>query len=180
MSLREFYKQEVVPQLKDKFGYKNDLEVPHISKVIINVGFGQRSKDKEFVDNLEESLKQITGQKPVFTKAKKSVSSFKIREGMIIGAKVTLRGKRMYDFLEKLIKVSLPRTRDFRGISSKAVDSSGNLTIGLKDNLAFPEIEAQDLDKLHGLEVSVHTATFNREEGWELFKLLGFPFEETK
>lgn len=178
MNLKESYKKEVMPQLKEKFGYQNDLEVPGLDKVVINVGFGQRSKEKEFVDNLEESLKQITGQKPVFTKAKKSVSSFKIREGMVIGAKVTLRGKRMYDFLEKLIKISLPRTRDFRGVSQKVVDSSGNLTIGFKDNLSFPEIEAQDIDKAHGLEVSVHTTASKQEEGLELFKLLKFPFKE--
>ncbi len=178
MSLKEFYKKEVLPQLKEKFGYSNDLAVPGPEKVVVNVGFGRRSKEKEYVDNLEESLKLITGQKPVFTKAKKSISSFKVREGMVIGAKVTLRGKRMYDFLEKLVNISFPRTRDFRGISPKVVDNSGNLTVGFKDNLAFPEIEAQDIEKAHGLEICIHTTAPDKEQGLELFKLLKFPFRE--
>lgn len=180
MNLKELHKTEVKPKLKEEFGYKNDISVPQIVKVVINVGFGAKSKDKEFVDNLEESLKNITGQKPVFTKARKSISSFKVREGMVIGAKVTLRKKKMYDFLDKLLGITFPRTRDFRGISEKGVDDKGNMTIGLKDNLAFPEVEAQDIEKAHGLEVVIHTTADTREEGLQLFRLLGFPFKENK
>ncbi len=178
MSIQEFYKKDILPKLKKDFGFKNDREVPRLEKVVINVGFGKHIKDNEYIKNLEESLVKITGQKPVFTKARKSISSFKIREGMVIGAKLTLRKKRMYDFVEKLLSVTFPRVRDFQGISEKSVDRQGNLTIGFKDNLAFPEIGAQDLDKTHGMEIILKTTAKSREEGLELFRLLKFPFKE--
>lgn len=178
MRLREAYKKEILPQLQEKLGYKNKFQVPQVEKVSINVGFGRHSRDNEYTKNLEESLKKITGQKPLFTKARKSVASFKIREGMVIGAKVTLRGKKMYDFLEKLVNITFPRVRDFRGINEDSVDEVGNITLGLRDNLPFPEIEAQDLETAHGLEVTIKTTAKNKEEGLELFRMLDFPFKK--
>ncbi len=178
MRIKESYQKEIVPEMKKKFGYKNDLTVPKMKKLVVNVGFGRRSKEKDYIENIKKSLSAISGQAPVFIKAKKSISAFKLREGMVIGAKVTLRGNKMYDFVERLVNISFPRVRDFRGISPKCVDRSGNLTIGFKDNFAFPEIEIQDLDKAHGLEVSIDTTAKSKEEGFELFKLLKFPFKE--
>jgi large subunit ribosomal protein L5 len=178
MSLKEKYQKEIIPALKEKFNYSNGFLVPGIKKVVINVGFGRRVKDKDYIDNIEKTLINISGQKPVFTKAKKSISSFKVREGMIIGAMVTLRGERMYNFLEKLVNVSFPRVRDFRGISEKSVDKQGNLTIGFKENTAFPEVKVDDINNIHGLEVIVDSSAKNREEGLELFRMFGFPFKK--
>lgn len=178
MRLQELYKKEVLPKLKDKFGYKNSFQAPKLTRVVINVGVGRQSKEKAFIDNVVSSVTRITGQKPILTKAKKAISAFKIREGLIIGVAVTLRGARMYDFIEKMIKVSFPRIRDFRGISDKQVDRTGNLTIGFRENLSFPEIKAEEVDKIHGLEVCIATTAKTREEGLELFRLLGFPFKQ--
>jgi large subunit ribosomal protein L5 len=178
MTLKEKYQKEIIPELKDKFKYSNNLLVPKVSKVVVNVGFGKRVKDKDYIKNVEKTLIRISGQRPVFTKAKKSISSFKIREGMIIGAMVTLRGDRMYHFLDKLINVTFPRVRDFRGISAKAIDKQGNLTIGFKENSAFPEVKVEDINNVHGLEVIVDSTANNKEEGHELYKLLGFPFKK--
>lgn len=178
MNLREKYQKEIVPELKKKFNYSNILLVPKIKKVVINVGFGKRVKDKDYISVVEKTLTKISGQKPVFTKAKKSISAFKIREGMIIGAMVTLRGQKMYDFLDKLINVSFPRVRDFRGISEKSVDKQGNLTIGFKENTSFPEVKVEDINNIHGLEVVIDSSAENKEEGLEFFSLLGFPFKK--
>jgi len=178
MNLKEKYNKEIVPKLKEQFSYTNNLLVPRIEKVVINVGFGRHSKEKDFISNIEKTLIAISGQKPVYTKAKKSISSFKIREGMIIGAMVTLRGKRMYDFLDKLINVSFPRVRDFRGISEKSVDKQGNLTVGFKENSAFPEVKVDDINNIHGLEIIVDSTAKNKEEGLELFRMFGFPFRK--
>lgn len=178
MRLKERYQKEIIPQLEEKFSYQNEHNVPHLSKVVLNVGFGRFTKEKDYAEQVAQALEKITGQKPVLTKAKKSISAFKVREGATIGAMVTLRGKRMYDFLEKLVGITFPRVRDFRGISDKAVDRNGNLTIGFKDYSAFPEIKVEDVDKIFGLEVSVPTTAKNREEGLELFRLIGFPFKK--
>jgi len=178
MRLKELYKKEIRPKIKEKFGYQNDLAVPRLIKAVVNVGFGRHVKEKEYIAGVEKNLTKITGQKPILTKAKKSISSFKIREGMIIGAKVTLRGERMYDFVEKLINISLARVRDFRGISEKSVDQSGILTVGFREHLAFPEISNEMLENIHGLEVSLIINTKIRDEGLELFKLMGFPFKK--
>jgi large subunit ribosomal protein L5 len=178
MNLKEKYNKEIVPKLKEQFSYTNNLLVPRIEKVVINVGFGRHSKEKDFISNIEKTLIAISGQKPVYTKAKKSISSFKIREGMIIGAMVTLRGKRMYDFLDKLINVSFPRVRDFRGISEKSVDKQGNLSIGFKENTAFPEVRVEDINNIHGLEVIINSSAEIKAEGLELFRLAGFPFKK--
>lgn len=178
MRLQEKYNKEVTVALREKFGFKNVMETPKLLKVVLNVGVGRNSKEQAYIDNVEKTLVAITGQKPVRTKAKKSISSFKVREGMIVGLKVTLRGQRMYDFVEKLINVSFPRIRDFRGISDKLTDNQGNMTIGLKDHLAFPEIGVDDVDNPHGLEICINSSAKNKAEGQELFKLLGFPFKK--
>ncbi|GAG22955.1 unnamed protein product, partial [marine sediment metagenome] len=177
MRLKELYKKQIIPKMREKFGYKNDLAVPKLDKVVVNVGFGRHIKEKDYIGKIESSLARITGQKPVLTKAKKSISAFKVRQGMIIGAMVNLRGQRMYDFVEKLIQVSFPRVRDFRGINKKQVDQEGNLTVGFREHLAFPEIKADEVDNVHGLEVTVVTTAKIREEGLELLKLMGFPFK---
>ena len=178
MRLKEKYKKEIVLKLKEKFGYKNINQVPKITKAVINVGFGRHAKEKAYIEKVVEGLARISGQKPIMTKARKSISSFKIREGMIIGASVTLRGARMYDFVDKLINISFPRVRDFRGISEKIVDRGGNLTVGFKEHLAFPEIKADDVENIFGLEVSLATTAKTREEALEMFKLMGFPFKK--
>jgi large subunit ribosomal protein L5 len=178
MRLKEKYKKEIVPKLEEKFSYSNEHQVPHLNKVVINVGFGRFVKEKDYADEVVKILEKITGQKPILTKAKKSISAFKVREGMVVGGVVSLRGQRMYDFLEKLVNITFPRVRDFRGISDKAVDRTGNLTVGFKDYSAFPEVYLEDIDKVFGLEVSIATTAKNREEGLELFRLLGFPFKK--
>jgi large subunit ribosomal protein L5 len=178
MRLKEYYKKEVLPELKKRLNIQNDLAAPRLSKVVLNVGFGRNSKDKELIKFIAENLAAIAGQKPVLTEAKKAVSAFKIKEGMIIGATVTMRGQRMWDFVERLINVYLPRVRDFRGISEKSVDQSGCLTIGFKDIMAFAEIEVRDLEKLHGLEACIATTAGNHEAGLELYRLLKFPLKK--
>ncbi len=178
MRLREKYQKEIVPQLKEKLGAKNAMLVPRLTKVVINVGVGKHTKEKDFLDAVSKGLTKISGQKSVFTLAKKSISSFKIREGMTVGAKVTLRGQRMYDFVEKLVSITFPRVRDFRGISEKGMDRTGNMTIGFKDQSAFPEVKIEDMDNSFGLEICLNTTAKNREEGLELFRLFGFPFKK--
>jgi len=174
------YKEKVVPALKEQFGYKNIMQVPKVAKVTLNVGYGRNAKDKSFIENVERTLTVISGQKPVHNKATKSISNFKIREGMPIGASVTLRGTRMYDFLDKLVSVTFPRVRDFRGISPNAFDRMGNYTVGFKENIAFPEINADAVEKIHGLQVVITTTARNKEEGFALLKGFGFPFKEKK
>jgi large subunit ribosomal protein L5 len=178
MRLKEYYQKEVLPELKKRLNIKNNLAAPRLNKVVLNVGFGRNNKDKELIKFIEENLTIISGQKPVLNKSKKAISAFKIREGLIIGASVTMRGKRMWDFLERLINIYLPRVRDFRGIDEKSVDRSGCITIGFKDIMPFAEIEVRDLEKLHGLEVCIATTAGNREAGVELFRLLKFPLRK--
>ena len=177
--LREQYNKTIVPELVKKFGYKNKMIAPKIKLVSVNVGMTAANlKDSKYADMVEQTLTQITGQKPVKLKAKKSIAGFKIREGNIIGMKVTLRGDRMWHFLDKLVHVTLPRIRDFRGISTKLVDEQGNLSIGFKEYISFPEIKSDYIERLHGLQVSISTTANNKEEGLELFRLMGFPFQE--
>jgi len=164
--------------MKEKFGFKNEMLIPRLTKVVLNVGFGHHVKEKEFMTSVENGLTKIAGQKVVLTAAKKSISAFKIRDGQLIGAKVTLRGPRMYDFTDKLINIVFPRVRDFRGISEKSVDSTGNLTVGFKDHSAFPEIHAEEIDHIFGLEVCLSTNTNSREKGLALFQAFGFPFKK--
>ncbi len=176
--LSEKYKKEVIPALKEELGYRNDLSVPRLEKVVISMGTGQGLKEPRFNEVAENTLKRITGQKPVKTTAKKSIAAFKIRKGMNIGLKVTLRGKRMYDFVDKLINVSLPRIRDFRGLEAKMFDGQGNINIGFKEHLAFPEIKSDEVEKIHGLEVTIVTTAKTDKEGLALLKKLGFPIKK--
>ncbi len=172
----ENFRKSVIPALQKEFGYKNVWQAPRVMKVTINVGAGRALKDAEFVGSAETTLTRISGQKPVRTKAKKSIAAFKIRQGSVIGLKVTLRRAKMYDFLEKLINVTLPRVRDFHGLSVKAVDATGNMSIGFKEHIAFPEIRSDEIESIHGLEVTISTNAKNKQEGLALFKQLGFPF----
>ncbi len=168
----------MVPSLIKIFGYKNALAAPKLAKAVINVGISAKITDPKYLENVEASLQRLTGQKPVRTQARQSISNFKIRQGQVVGAMVTLRGKRMYDFVDKLIAVTLPRVRDFRGLETKSVDTNGNLNIGFREHLAFPEIKADEIEKIFGLEIAINTTAKNKEEGITLFKLLGFPFRE--
>jgi large subunit ribosomal protein L5 len=175
--LREQYEKKIVPALMERFGYKNRMAVPRLKLVSVNVGMSTNLlKDPKIPETVETTLTRITGQKPVKTLAKKSIASFKVRQGQNIGMKVTLRGARMWHFLEKLIHVTLPRVRDFRGISPKLVDKQGNLSMGFKEYIAFPEIRSDEIEKLHGIQVTVNSTAKSREEGLELFRLMGFPF----
>lgn len=178
MRLVEKYNKEIVPALKDEFAYKNISEVPKMQKVTLNVGINSARRDAKYLDVVEGVLTRISGQKPVKCRAKKSVSNFKLREGMIVGMMVTLRGKRMYDFIEKLINITFPRVRDFRGISIKHIDKQGNLNIGFKEFSPFPEIGADEVENMHGLEVSITTSATKKKEGEKLFRLIGFPFKD--
>ncbi len=178
MKLKELYQKKVKPALKEQLGYTNDMAVPRLLKISLNVGVGRFTKDKTYLDTVANNITRITGQKVIMTKAKKSISAFKVREGTVIGIAVTLRGDRMYDFLEKLINVTFPRVRDFRGVDNKKIDKTGNLSIGFREHIAFPEIKADEVDNVHGLEVNITTTARNREEGLALFQLLGFPFKK--
>ncbi len=178
MTFKENFYKKILPKLKKDLELKNNFLVPRLNKVVVNVGFGKRFKEKDFVENVDKSLQKITGQKPKMNPAKKSVSAFKVREGNIIAASVILRGKRMYDFVEKLVNITFPRVRDFRGIDPKNIDKTGNMTIGFKEHVAFPEIGVEDLDKIFGLEISLDTTAKNKEEALALFKELGFPFKK--
>lgn len=181
--LLEKYNQEVIPEMMKKFGYKNKMAVPKLEKVIVNTGFGREvggktsEEQKKIVDFILEDLSFICGQKAIKTYAKKSIANFKTREGMPIGAKVTLRGKKMTDFLERLIHIALPRSRDFRGISATSADKKGNLTIGIREHIDFPEILTEKAKNIFGLEVTVVTTAKTPQEGLELLKLLGFPIK---
>ncbi len=184
LNLKDKYKSEVVPEMKKKFGYTNDMAVPRIQKVVINTGFGRliggKTKDeqKKISKSILNDLAIIAGQQPVLTKAKKSIAAFKLREGTPIGATITLRRKKMDDFLERLIHIALPRSRDFQGINQKSVDGQGNLTVGLKEHIVFPEILPEKTRNIFGLEITVATTAKNKEEGLELLKLMGFPIKK--
>ncbi len=178
LNLLKKYKDTVVPAMMKEFGYKNVMQVPKVAGVVVNVGYGRNIKEANFADNVAKTLTKITGQKPVHTKSTKSISNFKIREGQEIGAMVSLRGPRMYQFLEKLLNITFPRVKDFRGISDKSFDRQGNYTIGFKENLAFPEVKVEELEKMHGLQVIVKTTARNQAEGRALLKHLGFPFQK--
>lgn len=174
--LKERYESEIRPSLQEKFAYKNVMEIPKLEKVVINMGLGEAVQNPKALDAAVSDLATITGQKPIVTRAKKSIASFKIREGMAIGCKVTLRGQRMYEFVDKLISVSLPRVRDFKGVSDKAFDGRGNYTLGLKEQLIFPEISYDQIDKVRGMDVVICTTAKADEEARELLSLLGAPF----
>lgn len=178
MTLKERYTKEIAPALAKELGIKNPLAVPKVTAVTVSLGASHGLKDPKFLDIAESTLTRIAGQKPVRTKAKKSIASFKIRQGMVVGMRVTLRGPRMWHFLEKLLKVTFPRIRDFRGISAKLIDGRGNVSIGFREFLSFPEIRPDEVERVHGLEVTVSTTAKTRERGQILLKALGFPFKD--
>ncbi|MCG6893842.1 MAG: 50S ribosomal protein L5 [Desulfobacteraceae bacterium] len=175
-NLKAFYESEVVPKLKETFGYKNTMEVPRLQKIVLNMGLGEAIHNIKILDAAVEELAAISGQKPVITRAKRSVAAFKVREGMPIGCCVTLRRNRMYDFFFKMVNVALARVRDFRGLSDRAMDGRGNYTVGIREQIIFPEIDIDKIDKIKGLNVSVVTTANTDEEGRELLRLLGMPF----
>jgi large subunit ribosomal protein L5 len=174
--LKERYDKEVAPALKKEFGYSNVMAIPKLQKIVVNMGLGEATQNAKIVDTGADEVAKITGQKPVATRAKKSIAQFKVRQGMPIGAMVTLRGDRMWDFLDRLISVALPRVRDFRGVSAKGFDGRGNYTLGLKDQLLFPEIDYMKVDKARGMNISVVTTAKSDEESRKLLQLLGMPF----
>ncbi|MFX3674645.1 MAG: 50S ribosomal protein L5 [Paenisporosarcina sp.] len=176
--LKEKFLKEVSPALVSKFGYKSVMQVPQVDKIVINMGVGDAVQNTKALDAAVEELTIITGQKPVVTKAKKSIAGFRLREGMPIGAKVTLRGDRMYDFLDKLISISLPRVRDFRGVSKKAFDGRGNYTLGVKEQLIFPEIDYDKVSKVRGMDIVIVTTANSDEEARELLTQFGMPFQK--
>ena len=174
--LKEFYNQEVAPAMMKKFGYSNVMQIPKVAKIVINMGVSEAVGNPKALDAAVADLTMISGQKPIVTKAKKSISAFKVREGMSIGTKVTLRSERMYHFMDKLLNVALARVRDFRGISPKAFDGRGNYTLGVKEQLIFPEMEYDKIDKIRGMDITIVTTAKTNEEARELLKLMGMPF----
>lgn len=175
-NLANLYKSEVAPALMSKFGYKSVMQIPKIDKVVINIGVGEAKDNQKALDSAANDLAIITGQKPILTKARKSVSNFKLREGMNIGCKVTLRGEKMYEFIERLFYIALPRVRDFRGISANSFDGRGNYAFGIKEQLIFPEIEYDKIDKIRGMDIAFITTAHTDEEAKELLTMMGAPF----
>jgi len=176
--LKEHYQKKVVPALTKEFGYKNTMAVPKIDKITVNVGMGEATQNAKLLDGAMNELTQIVGQKPVITKARKSIAAFKLREGMPIGCTVTLRGDRMYEFLDRLVNVSLPRVRDFRGVSTKSFDGRGNYTLGIRDQLIFPEIDYNKVEKVKGMNICITTTASTDQEGVALLAQMGMPFQK--
>ena len=174
--LKDKYKSDIVPAMIQKFGYENVMQVPRLEKVIVNMGLGEAILNSKIIDAAVSDIMTITGQKPVVTKAKKSIAAFKLRAGMSVGAKVTLRGERMYEFVDRLVNVALPRVRDFRGISPKSFDGRGNYGMGVKEQLIFPEVDYDKIDKIRGMDIIIVTTAKTDEEARELLKLMGMPF----
>ncbi|MFA5106816.1 MAG: 50S ribosomal protein L5 [Patescibacteria group bacterium] len=177
--LEKKYRKEIVPEMKKTLGFANDFEVPRILKVVVNVGIGKLAREEKNQESVKTTLRRITGQEPLLTKAKKSISNFKVRRGMVVGACVTLRRARMYDFLDKLVHATLPRVRDFRGLDTKNLDGHGNLNIGFKEHTVFPEVKSDEIETIHGLEVAIVTNAKTDEVAQALFERLGFPFKKT-
>jgi large subunit ribosomal protein L5 len=175
-NLKKKYQTEVIKELQKEFQYKNSMEVPRVAKVVVNAGLGEAIQNHKILDTAVKEIAQITGQKPVITKARKSIAGFKLREGMPIGCRVTLRGKRMYEFLDRLLNVALPRVRDFRGVSQKCFDGRGNYSLGIKDQIIFPEIDFDQIERVNGFSVTIVTTAKTDEEGRSLLKRLGMPF----
>lgn len=174
--LKQIYENEIVPKLIETFKYRNVMQVPRLRKIVLNMGLGEAIQNVKILETAAEELKAIAGQQPVITRGKKSIAAFKLREGMPIGCMVTLRSKRMFDFLQKLVNVALPRVRDFRGISAKAFDGRGNYSLGIKEHIIFPEIDYDKIDKIKGLNISIVTTAKTDDESRELLRLLGMPF----
>lgn len=178
VKLHDYYKNEVVSKLQSQFGFKSVMQVPRIEKITLNMGVGEAISDKKILENAVSDLTAISGQKPLITKARKSVAGFKIRQGYPIGAKVTLRGERMYDFLFKLVNIAIPRIRDFRGLSPKSFDKRGNYSMGIKEQIIFPEIDYDKIDRLRGLDITITTTAKNDKEGLALLEAFNFPFRK--
>lgn len=178
MKLKERYYKEIVPALKKQFGYKNDLQVPRLEKVVVNMGIGESTGNAKAIEGGVKDLIAIVGQKPVVNRARKSIATFKVREGQPVGASVTLRGARMYDFLSKLINIALPRIRDFRGVSPKSFDGRGNFSLGVKEQLIFPEINYEQVDMVRGMDIAIVTTAKTDQEGRALLSELGVPFKK--
>ncbi len=179
MGLKERYRQEIIPQMIKKYNYKNVMQVPALSKVVVNMGVGEAIQNPKSLEAAVNDMTTITGQRPVVTKARKSIAAFKLREGMKIGCRVTLRGNRMYDFVDKLVNVVLPRVRDFRGVTPRAFDGRGNYTLGLREQVIFPEIDYDKIDKVRGMDITVVTTAKTDEEARDLLRLVGMPFRES-
>lgn len=175
--LKDKYQKEVVPALKEKFNYDNVMQVPHIKKITLNMGVGETTRDKKILDNAVRDLESIAGQKPIVTKARKSIAGFKIREEWPIGCKVTLRGERMYEFLDRLIAVAIPRIRDFRGLNNKSFDGQGNYSMGMREQIAFPEIDYDKTDAIRGLDITITTSATTDDEGCALLEAFNFPLK---
>jgi large subunit ribosomal protein L5 len=176
--LQEFYRDQVIPQLKEQLGYANEMQLPRIEKITLNMGVGEALADRKIIDNAIGDMTKIAGQKPLMTLARKSVAAFKLREGSPVGCKVTLRRERMYEFLDRLINVAIPRVRDFRGLSAKAFDGRGNYSLGVKEQIIFPEIDYDKIDVIRGLDITITTSARNDEEGRALLKAFNFPFRK--
>ncbi len=177
-ALREFYEKECVPALKEEFSYKNNMEIPKITKIVLNMGLGEAVQNPKIIEGAVTELSRIAGQKAVVTKAKKSIATYKLREGMPIGCRVTLRGDKMYDFFSKLVNISLPRVRDFRGLSPKGFDGRGNYSLGVKEQIIFPEIDYDKIDKIKGLNITIVTTAQSDDSGRSLLKMMGMPFRK--
>ena len=178
MNLKETFNKELLPQLKEKLGIDNFMAVPRLTKVVINMGVGEALTDKKHLESAVNDLELIAGQKAVITKAKKSVASFKLREGWPVGCKVTLRGDRMYDFIERLVNIAIPRERDFRGLNPKSFDGQGNYSMGIKEQIIFPEINYDNIDKIRGMDICINTSASNMEDAKALLEVLNFPFKK--
>ena len=176
--LQDYYRKDVVPDLMKKFGYKTSMQVPRIKKITLNMGVGETTTDKKILDNAVADLTKIAGQKPVVTKAKKSIATFKVRKGFPVGCMVTLRGKRMYEFLDRLVTVAIPRIRDFRGISSRAFDGRGNYSLGVKEQIIFPEIQYDQIDQIRGMDITISTSAADDKHGRALLEAFNFPFRK--
>ncbi len=176
--LSDFYKDKIVPEMAKKFGYKNTLAIPRMTKIVVNMGVGKALENKKYLEDAEKQLGLITGQKPAITRAKKSIAGFKLRKGNAIGCKVTLRGERMYEFLDRLLSVALPRIKDFRGLSSKGFDQRGNYTLGIHEQLVFPEINPDNVEFVQGMDITVVISGNKKETSKELLRLLGTPFKD--
>lgn len=176
--LLDYYRKTIVPELSKKFGYKNAMQAPRLNKIVINMGVGAGAQDIKFVEQAVADMGNIAGQKPVITRAKKAIANFKIRQGQPIGCKVTLRGARMYEFLDRLVNIALPRIRDFRGISPDSFDEGGNYSLGIKEQSIFPEIDVDKIQKIQGMDIIMNIKTESKEESYELLKLFGMPFSK--
>lgn len=176
--LAQNYREEILPQLMEKFDYNNVMEAPKLEKIVVNVGLGDAKEDTKLLDTVVDEIARITGQSPTVTRAKKSIANFKIREGMPVGVKVTLRGEQMFEFLYKLVNITMPRIRDFRGVSPKSFDGRGNYSLGISEHTVFPEINIDDVDNVHGMEITIVTSAETDEEAFELLSMMGMPYKK--